>query len=239
MQILRKKLTRTEFVDYVSQKHFGTIPPTEIVVHHTWRPTKETWNGVTTIDGLKSYYEGLGWSAGPHLFVAEDGIWLFTDMAEVGIHAGEGNATWEKNGQIIKGYSVAGGTLLSYTIGLEVVGDYDNKVWEGETLLNALGAITALKKRLGMTNTRIRFHREYSPKTCPGNAITREWLEKKITEYEDGMRPQNGYEYQFSAEEAERAKELGFLKQIDSETREIVAIGLVRVYDRIRREFGG
>ena len=236
MEILRKKLTRTEFADYLSKKNFGSIPPTEIVLHHTWRPTKESWKGASTIDGLKRYYESLGWPVGPHIFVAEDGIWLFTDMAKVGIHAGTANATWEKNGQLIGGYNVAGGTLKSYSVGVEIVGDYDEHVWEGETLKNALSCLASLKENLGIYNEGIKFHRDYSPKSCPGNAINRDWLAYKLTEYEQGNIPESGYEFKFSKEEAQAAQRLGFLKQIDTEHREITAIGLYRVYKQIKKE---
>lgn len=238
MQILAKKLTKKEFIDYVARKDFGSIPPTKIVLHHTWRPTLETWNGEKSIQGLKNYYEGLGWPVGPHIFVAPDGIWLFTDMSQVGIHAGAGNATWEKEGKLYQGYSYSGATLKDYSVGIEIVGDYDEKVWEGATLDNALGCISAVKNKLDIPISDIKFHRDYSPKTCPGNAITREWFEKKIQDYENGTTIENGYDFKFSEVEARRAQELGFLKQIDTETREIIAIGLVRVYDRIKQEMG-
>lgn len=238
MRILQKKLTKSEFTAYISEKNFGTIPPTEIVLHHTWRPTLDQWNGITSIQGLKNYYEGLGWSAGPYVFVAPDGIWLFTDMAEVGIHAGAGNATWEKNGKTYTGYSVSGAKLKGYSIGVEIVGDYDEFVWEGSVLDQALHVLSTLKKHFNWTHDQIRFHREFSPKSCPGNAITRGWLNKKLAAFEMGVPPHGGYDFKFSKEEALRAKELGFLQQIDSETREIVAIGLVRVYDKLKEELG-
>lgn len=239
MQILAKKLTKKEFTAYVNQKDFGSIPPSWLVLHHTWSPTLETWNGATSISGLKNYYEGLGWSAGPHIFVAPDGIWLFTDMSHVGIHAGAGNATWIKDGKEYQGYSFSGATLKGYSIGIEVVGNYDEKVWEGEVLDNALSCISDLKNKLGISLADIKFHRDYSPKSCPGNAISREWFEKKMQAYENGAVIENGYDFKFSEVEAKRAQELGFLKQIDTETREIVAIGLVRVYDRIKKEMQG
>lgn len=237
MEIIRKKLTKAEFQRYLESKDFGALAPDSLVIHHTWQPTLATWNGETTIDGLKRYYESLGWSAGPHIFVAPDGIWLFTDMAQVGIHAGAGNATWVRNGEELQGYYYSNAQLKSYSIGIEIVGNYDNKVWEGVMLDNALSCISSCKQRLNLTNQDIHFHRDFSPKSCPGNAITREWFETKLNAYEEGQAPEWGYDFKFSPEEAKRAMELGFLKQIDSETREIIGIGLVRVYERVRSEF--
>ncbi len=237
MQILGYKLSRQEFAKYLKTKKFGSVAPNELVIHHTWKPTVESWNGKKSIEGLKRFYERKKWSAGPHIFIAEDGIWLFTDMAEVGVHAGEGNATWEKGGKIYRGYNFPGARLEGYSIGIEVVGNYDEKVWEGATLKNALFCISALRKNLGISLDDIRFHREFSNKSCPGNAITREWFEDKLTEFEAGKKTSQGYEFQFSPEEAEKAIKLGFLKQVDSETREIIAIGLVRVYERLKKDF--
>lgn len=176
MEIIAKKLTLEEAKVYIRDYDFGTIPPDRLVIHHTWKPRKEDWNGLVTIKGLKNYYEGLGWSVGPHLFIAEDGIWLFTPMREVGIHAGKGNS----------GGSMRNGTFW-YSIGIEVVGDYDTEVWSGETKKNTLGTISALMKRLKLENNDIRFHREYSSKTCPGAAITKDWLFKELEVYNKGV----------------------------------------------------
>lgn len=183
MEIINKRLTREEFTEYLRGKDLGILPPNEVVVHHTWKPTIAQWQGERSILGLKRYYEGKGWPAGPHIFVAEDGIWLFTDIYEVGIHAGTGNAVWNKNGKKIGGYKVAGAKLESYSIGVEVVGNYDNKVWEGETKENALHVIRELKNKLNIDNDKVTFHRDYaSYKSCPGRAITKPWLYNELKE---------------------------------------------------------
>jgi hypothetical protein len=155
MEIIDKKLTLSEFETYIKDYNFGTKPADKLVIHHTWRPTSDSWAGERTIQGLKNYYEGKGWSAGPHLFIAEDGIWLFSPMRENGIHAGQ---------------------LNDRSVGIEVVGDYDNQKWPERTKYYTLGAIKALMARLNITNQNIFFHRDVSAKSCPGWAITKEWL---------------------------------------------------------------
>jgi N-acetylmuramoyl-L-alanine amidase CwlA len=179
MQILGKKLTLDEFRRYVAEYNFGSLPPSSLVIHHTWKPTKKDWQGEKSIAGLKSYYEGLKWSAGPHLFVAEDGNWLFTPMKDVGIHAGEGNATWTLLGKEYKGFQGPRGSVLkSYSIGIEVVGDYDAEKWSGQTKEHALAAVKILCARLNVPTERVFFHRDFpsAGKSCPGHAITKEWL---------------------------------------------------------------
>ncbi len=166
MEIINKCLTKEEFEDYVKDYNFGRLPANKLVLHHTWKPTKEQWNGRHSIQGLKSYYESKGWWAGPHLFIADDGIWLFTPMRKNGIHAGWGN--WR-------------------SIGIEVVGDYDARKWSGKTKDNVLFVIKALQEQLSINNEMVKFHRDYSNKSCPGYAITKEWLFKELADY--GKKP--------------------------------------------------
>lgn len=159
MNIINKKLSLEDFKAYISSFNFSPLNPTKIVLHHTWRPTVEEWQGQKSINSLKTFYEAKGWSAGPHLFISEDGIWLFSPMNIVGVHAAAGNTK---------------------SIGIEIVGDYDNQVWTGKTKENVLGALKALMQKLNIKEGAIHFHREYSPKSCPGNAITRELIIEQL-----------------------------------------------------------
>lgn len=162
MDIVNKKLSLDEFRDYVESYHFGSLPANRLVIHHTWKPNKESWVGERSILGLKEYYENKGWKAGPHLFIAEDGIWLFTPMRRNGIHAGK---------------------LNPRSIGIEVVGDYNAEKWSGKTKTNALGVIKTLMDQLNLTEKDIFFHRDVSGKSCPGWAITKEWLFEELSEF--------------------------------------------------------
>jgi len=191
MQTINRMLNKKDFDLYVNEKSFGVVKPTSIILHHTWKPQVQDWKGQKTIDGLKTYYEGKGWSAGPHLFIGSDGIWLFTDMYKVGIHASEGNATYVNKitGKEVKGFmGVEGnGTMLlklkEYSIGIEMVGDYDTVKPSGAILDNTLFVIKTLMARLGIDNDHIFFHRDFDPKTCPGAAVTKEWLFKELENY--------------------------------------------------------
>ena len=163
MKIVNKCLTLDEFKKYIKGKSFEPNDPNKLLIHHTFRPVQSTWNGSTTIQGLKKYYEGKGWDSAPHIFIAPDGIWLFTDMKYQGIHAGEGNYR---------------------SIGIEVVGNYDGAVWTGSIKRNTLGVILALVDELGLEIMKdIRFHREFSKKSCPGKSITKDWLYEKLENY--------------------------------------------------------
>lgn len=140
-----------------------------LVAHHTWRPTADEWAGMRSILGIQKFYQQKGWDAAPHLFVAPDGIWLFTPMHQIGIHANAANS-WHAGGR------------LHYSIGMEMVGDFDNAkptgpVWEG-----AKAVIGGLSMRLGIAPRElVRLHREFNKdKTCPGRSVDTAWIVAEV-----------------------------------------------------------
>jgi N-acetyl-anhydromuramyl-L-alanine amidase AmpD len=160
--MLGRCLDAAAWQEYVATYDFGPLAPSRVVLHHTWRPTVAQWAGVRTMRGMQRFYASKGWDAGPHLFIATDGIWLFTPMADIGIHAGRGN------GSLRAGW---------YSIGVEMVGNYDESppdgvIWELTRLV-----LGSLSQRLDIApRALISFHRDYSPKSCPGRAVGKEWV---------------------------------------------------------------
>lgn len=226
MNIIGKNLNQPDFAKYVEEKDFGKIPPTKLVIHHTWKPTKAEWKGEKTLFGIKNYYEGKGWKAGPHLFIADDGVWLFTDMYDVGIHAGAGNA----------GYSW--GRLKWYSIGIEVVGDYDNAKWDGKTKSNALFVIKTLRDKLGIANDDITFHRDWTnTKSCPGWSITKEWLAAELKKLDNV--PQSETVSGWAMESWQWFRDNSFADTTRPEepvTAEWVAVMLHKLYKKVKEE---
>ncbi len=152
-----------------------------VVIHHTAVPTLDQWRGQRTMDALRKYYKDevqwldpkgvvqRGWSAGPHLFLAPDGLWVGTPPMTVGVHAGN----WNR-----------------WSIGVEVVGDYNRVPWSEPTRQRVLATTVALFTWLGIRQANLdtlRGHRECgSPKTCPGSAIdmdqVRAWVQQALTQ---------------------------------------------------------
>lgn len=162
MDIIGKCLTADAFKSYVESKSFGFISPNKIVLHHTYIPNLTQWKGLGSIMAMKKVYEGKKWSTGPHLYIAPEGIWLFSDMAKDGTHAGKGN--W-------------------LSIGIEMVGDYRFNKPSGMVWELAKYAITTLNKKLGLKVADIKFHRDFMPTECPGNAIQKDWVIKELEDY--------------------------------------------------------
>lgn len=180
--------TVPEFAAYVQAYHFGSVPPDYVVLHHTAVPSTlaapypsgAVWDshevGLTArqiyakrtkqLDQLRDYYAGLGWDRGPHLFIDDTYIWLFTPMYDVGIHAKQGNSYHDSGGK------------LHYSIGIEVIGYYEKVGWPVSVARNVGMAIALLKKRLGTFDYvdkpwagGISAHRAYNKPACPGGRI--------------------------------------------------------------------
>ena len=197
-----RALTVEEFAAHVAAYRFGTIPPEFAVLHHTAKPDA-SWAPLNNdpsikwdrdergkseaqiqakrkkqLDGIKNYYAGLGWNAGPHLFIDDRFIWLFTPMYDVGIHAKSGNSYHDRAGK------------LKYSIGIEVVGYYEKVVWPLNVAHNVGMALAILRRRLGTFALEYRpgprntpaahlgslsSHRDYNKPECPGKAITEQF----------------------------------------------------------------
>lgn len=182
MEIDGRMMSADEFVRYVEDLEFPKPLPNRIFLHHTWKPTLETWRGHSTIMAMKAYYEKQlwvdyqgrwheGWNAGPHLFVADDGIWLFSDLRYDGVGA--------------KGYN-------ERSRHLEMVGNYDAVLPSGPMLANTIAALGILHERLGLDVRRLSFHRDVSSKTCPGTAVRKEWIIPQIQGWIEGYRNDHG-----------------------------------------------
>ncbi len=167
---INRRLNLEEWRRYVAGYDFGSLAPSRLVLHHTERPTEAEWNGLGTMRAIQRFYASKGWSAGPHIFVAPDGIWLATPMSEIGIHAGLGN------GSLAQGW---------YSLGLEMVGNFDRQPPQGLVWQYALAVMGELSRRLAIPPARlISFHRDYTnAKSCPGWAVNKDWVWSSVAAY--------------------------------------------------------
>ena len=159
MEIINKLLSQKEFKEYINQKKI-TRPIDKIILHHTHCTLEEWQGGERSIEYYKDLYEQKGWATGPHIFVAPEGIWLFTDINTQGTHANKGN----------KG-----------SVGIEMVGRYNKKVPTGKGWEDTKFALKTLMKKLRIVLGDIHLHREYNKqKFCPGRSVTTQWLKSEL-----------------------------------------------------------
>lgn len=155
--IVGKGFSADSFQTYVDGITLGDWTPSFCVLHNTAIPTFAEWHnisGAARMLNLQSYYrDTLRWSAGPHLFVVDDGIWVFTTLTVSGVHAPSWNAeSW----------------------GIEMVGDYDNEWLKVEVLNNTVAALATLHAKINISPDTLRFHREdpeTTHKNCPGKNV--------------------------------------------------------------------
>lgn len=177
--IVGKSFTAEQFADHVAGLSFSAWRPSFIVLHNTGAPTFAQWHcvsGAQRMQNLECYYrDAQKWSAGPHLFIADDFIWVFTALTMPGIHSPSWNhVSW----------------------GVELVGDYSVEVMDPRLKANAISALATLHGALGLDPSTVRLHREDPLTThiCPGNLVSKPdmitQLTAKLTELFPGEHPQ-------------------------------------------------
>ncbi|HET9983360.1 MAG TPA: peptidoglycan recognition family protein [Longimicrobiales bacterium] len=160
--IVGRGFTAEEFDRYVRTVTFPAWRPRFVVVHNTQVPTFREWHGVAPerrMRGFVAYYrDEQRWSGGPHLFVADDRIWVFTPLNVPGVHSPSWNGS---------------------SLGVEIVGDYDREPMSPAVWSNCVQALATLHTVLGLDPDTLRLHKE-DPRTthtfCPGRAVDRATL---------------------------------------------------------------
>ena len=89
--IVGARFTPATFDQYCHSLHWTQWRPRFVALHNTEIPTlKQQPNGLSHADilGLEKYYrDEKGWNAGPHLFVDDRQIWVFTPLTVSGVHS--------------------------------------------------------------------------------------------------------------------------------------------------------
>ena len=157
--IVGQNYSAAEFDTYCHGLTWQAWRPSFIVLHNTAVPSlAQRPNGFTKtqINNLADYYKGKGWSAGPHLFIDDKQIWVFTPLTMSGVHS----PSWNKT-----------------AIGIEMLGDYeveDFTAGRGDKVRdNTVAAIATLSAVLGLNPDGMRLHKE-DPETnhdCPGKTV--------------------------------------------------------------------
>jgi N-acetylmuramoyl-L-alanine amidase len=147
-----------------------------VALHNTASPNKAQWQSCPVpkrLENLSSYYSGMGWHGGPHLFIDDSKIWLFTPLTSKGVHSPSWNSTaW----------------------GIEMVGDYDCESFESGFGLavrrNAVAAAAILLKKLGKpcNGQTLRFHYEDTRTThaCPGKHVKKAEILREVAARMEG-----------------------------------------------------
>jgi N-acetylmuramoyl-L-alanine amidase len=154
--IVNRSFKPAEFADYVAGLNFSLWRPQFVVLHNTAAPTLAEWHNVPgsrRMLNLEKFYRDVQhWSAGPHLFIADDLIWAFTPLTTPGVHSPSWNAiSW----------------------GVEMVGDYATEPFNPGVMANTVAALSTLYAALGKDPATLKLHKD-DPRTthvCPGKNV--------------------------------------------------------------------
>lgn len=161
--IVGLSFTPDQFDSYCHSLQWTSWRPSFIVLHNTAVPDlSQRPNGFTAqhIKNLVSFYrDQQHWSAGPHLFIDDKKIWVFTPLTVSGVHS----PSWNK-----------------LAIGIEMLGNYmKDSFTNGRGLKvrqHAIAAMATLCAVLGLDPDTIRLHKEdpkTTHKTCPGKNVNK------------------------------------------------------------------
>jgi hypothetical protein len=165
--IIGQSFSPGDFHSYVSTVRFDTWRPQFVVLHNTAVPKLSDWHSVpgeTRMRNLENYYRDVQrWSAGPHLFVADDLIWVFTPLNVSGVHS----PSWN-----------------SISWGVEMVGDYQVETFSPAVKRNAVSALATLHAAVGVDPMTLKLHKE-DPRTthnCPGKNVVKADMIAQLSE---------------------------------------------------------
>ena len=168
--IIGASFTPASFDQYCHLLHWLAWRPSFIVLHNTSVPTlADCPTGLTKqhLLGLESYYrDDQHWSAGPHLFVDDRQIWVFTPLTVSGVHS----PSWNK-----------------LVLGIEMLGEYATEPFNSgrgaKVHAHAVAAVATLSAVLGFAPASLKLHQEdplTTHKGCPGKHVVKASFMKEV-----------------------------------------------------------
>jgi N-acetylmuramoyl-L-alanine amidase len=158
--IIGKSFSPQDFDNYCHTVQWNAWRPSFIVLHNMAIPSlAQRPSGLTKkhIDNLEAFYrDKQGWNAGPHLFIDDKQIWVFTPLNVSGTHS----PSWNKT-----------------ALGIEMLGDFEKESFDSGRGLsvrkNTVAAIASLSAVLGLNPASMKLHREDPGTThaCPGKNV--------------------------------------------------------------------
>lgn len=152
-----------QFDSYCHSLQWTAWRPSFIVLHNTASPSLADRPGGFTqkhMTNFVSFYRDVQhWSAGPHLFVDDKKVWVFTPLTMSGVHS----PSWNK-----------------VALGIEMLGNYASESFKTVRGLavrqNAVAAMATLCAVLGLDPATIRLHKEDPLTThdCPGKNVKKD-----------------------------------------------------------------
>lgn len=169
--IVGKNFDPAAFDAYLHGLAWTAWRPSFIVLHNTGAPSlAQRPQGLTLqhIKNLEVYYrDQQHWKAGPHLFIDDWQIWVFTPLTVSGVHS----PSWNK-----------------VALGVEMLGNYEVEDFASGRGLkvknNAVSAVASLSAVLGLDPDKMKLHKEdlATNHNCPGKNVSKSKFIREVHE---------------------------------------------------------
>jgi len=154
-------------------------------LHHTYSPTPANWNGLKTMQGIRTAHRRRGFSdIACHAYSGPDGLVYNGRAPNVSNCAcqypDEGSSTWPAELRKLSNGSKR--WMNAYGFGLETVGNFDEEdPAQSAAMSLSLDVLAQVHDIWGIPVAHSFFHRDVSSKTCPGKRVTKTWVRAELT----------------------------------------------------------
>jgi hypothetical protein len=176
--IVNRSFDAVGFDAYCRALKWESWRPQFVTLHNTAVPSlAQRPNGLSenNILALEAFYrDEQKWSSGPHLFVDDRRIWVFTPLTTPGTHS----PSWNR-----------------IALGVEMLGDFASEPFDhgrgARVRDNAVAAIASLSAVLELEPGGMKLHKE-DPRTthdCPGKNVAKSDFIERVREHIAGLHP--------------------------------------------------
>lgn len=164
----------------------GCRRPRATVLHHTWKPTAESFKGRRTLEAIRRTHRQMASDIMANLYAAPDGkVYTARPLSR----ANWAHALIRRRPAEAEARALARNDpqwFNSHALGLEVVADFDREAPSGEgpggrAFETAIRALTTVHRTFGIPAARLFFHRDVEYKTCPGRLLDRAEVRAELT----------------------------------------------------------
>lgn len=130
--------------------------PEYIIIHHS------AANATQTVKSIEDYHISLGWEGVGYQY-------LITNKGEV----------YKGRPETYHGAHVSEKGINKKSIGICLIGNFDIDKPTGSQVLSLIGLMKDILKRY--PSIKVKYHRDFNPKSCPGKNISNEWGNEMFT----------------------------------------------------------
>lgn len=167
MKIINQKMSARKFINYLNGLKIRpwTRKIDRIIMHHTSSPV-ESWQNSGSMLHYWNLYRSRGWKAGPHIFIAPNGIWMFTDLLK------KGKCSLDE--------------LNDGSIHIEIVGRYfDGPPQNGEINYLSSLVVSAILEKFNIKPLNIYTHYEFDSESNCSPHVGLPWLNSQFETYKE------------------------------------------------------